>query len=321
MDSKSDKSAKPDFRKAYKKKEATPKISKLVVKEDCELMEFLLDEFPSRSRNKIKSWLRNKNVEVNKQIETNGTHKLLAGDELCIFWGRVYDRKDLKGINILYEDSYLMVIYKPVGLLSITPDDADFESAYSILTDYLKTKDRSGKVYVVHRLDGKVSGVMMFAKDPEIQKKLKDNWKEIVFERKYIAVTSGILQRTEGTVESYLIENKALKVFSTQDSEKGQLAITHYKTLKRRKPYSLMEIVLDTGRKNQIRVHMSDLGQPIVGDAKYDSEENPFKRIGLHAWILGFTHPVTNEVMQFESKIPPEFLKIFENRKSLKLNK
>lgn len=307
-------------KKSFKKKEVPQKITKLTVKEDCDLLDFLMREFPDRSRNKVKSWIKNKNVEVNRKIETVGTRKLVAGDNVEIYWGRIFEGRELKGISIVWEDQHLIVIYKPTGLLSVATDKVGV-TAYSILSEHIKAQNRANRIFIVHRLDRETSGLMMFARSEEVQRILQDNWKEMVFERKYIAVTSGMITRKDGTYTSYLVENKALKVYSTQEPGAGQIAVTHFKTLKRKKPYSLMEIVLETGRKNQIRVHMSDMGQPIIGDKKYGSSDNPFKRIGLHAWILGFTHPVTGEKMRFESDVPPEFLRLFEEKKTLSVKK
>lgn len=277
---------------------------------DVVLLDFLVEKFPDRSRNKLKSWVKHKNVEVNHSCETDPLYKLVAGDKLEVYPGRVFEGRELKGISIVYEDDHLIVIYKPTGLLSVSANKPS-ATAYSLLSDLIKAQNPKNRIFILHRLDRETSGLMMFARNENVQRILQDNWKEMVFERKYIAVTSGVLNRPEGSVTSYLVENKAMTVYSTNDSENGQLAVTHYKTLKRKKPYTLMEIVLDTGRKNQIRVHMSDLGHPIIGDKKYGSSDNPFNRIGLHAWILGFTHPITGEKMRFESNIPSEFLRLF----------
>lgn len=281
------------------------------VDQECGLLEFLLKKFPEKSRNKLKSWLKNKNVEINQTIETSATKKLKPGDKIEIFPGRIYERKDLSGIKIFYEDDFIIVIDKPCGVLSVPAYKEEHTSAYDIMSDYIKKKN-GRKIYPVHRLDGRVSGVMMFALKPEIQAILKDNWKEMVFERKYIAIVSGVIKKKDGTISSYLAENKVYKVYSTNDHEKGKLAITHYKTVKAINNYSLLEVQLDTGRKNQIRVQLSDIGAPIVGDEKYGSHENPIGRIGLHAWILGIVHPVSKEKMRFESKIPDEFQKLFK---------
>jgi 23S rRNA pseudouridine1911/1915/1917 synthase len=304
----------------YKKHEVPQKITSHIVKSECELIDFLMHEYEGRSRNKIKSWIKNKNIEINRKVETIGTRKLVPGDKIDIYWGRIFEGRELKGISIVWEDQHLIVIYKPTGLLSVATDKVGV-TAYSILSDHIKAQNRANRIFIVHRLDRETSGLMMFARSEEVQRILQDNWKELVFERKYIAVTSGMITRKDGTFTSYLVENKALKVYSTLEQGAGQLAITHYKTLKRKKPYSLMEIVLETGRKNQIRVHMSDMGQPIIGDKKYGSSDNPFNRIGLHAWILGFTHPITNEKMRYESDVPPEFLKLFEEKKTLSVKK
>ena len=297
--------------KNYKKKDTLQKITSLKVKEDCELIGFLMNAFPDRSRNKVKSWLRNKNIEVNNKVETTSGRKLVVGDKLDIYWGRIFEGRDLKGIKIVFEDQHLIVIYKPTGLLSVATDKVN-TTAYSKLSDHIKAQDKKNRIFIVHRLDRETSGLMMFARSIEVQQILQHNWKELVFERKYVAVTSGNSKLKDGSITSYLIESKALKVYSTKDEDNGKIATTHYKTLKRKEPYSLMEVVLETGRKNQIRVHLSDLGQNIIGDKKYGSKDSPFNRIGLHAWILGFTHPITNEKMRFETDVPPEFLQLFD---------
>lgn len=309
----SKKSSGDKVKRNYKKKVEPIKQTPFTISEESELIDFLMLKFPTRSRNKIKTWLKNKNVEVNTQIETAYNRQLKKGDKVVVYWGRIFEGRDLKGVKIVYEDQHLIVIYKPTALLSVATDKVNV-TAYSILSDHIKAQDPKNRIFIVHRLDRETSGLMMFARSVEVQQLLQHNWKEMVFERKYIAVTSGPIVREDGTITSYLVESKALKVYSTQDKEKGQIATTHYKTLKRNKPFSLVEVVLETGRKNQIRVHMSDLGMPIVGDKKYGSSESPFNRIGLHAWILGFTHPVTNELMRFESDIPKEFLRLFNEK-------
>jgi 23S rRNA pseudouridine1911/1915/1917 synthase len=299
-------------RKISKGKQTVNPSVKFVADAEVQLLDFLVFKFPDRSRNKLKSWIKHNNCEVNNRTEINPFFKLAPGDRINVYPGRIFKGKELKGISIVYEDAHLIVIYKPTGLLSVSANKPS-ATAYSLLSEHIKAQDPKNRIFIVHRLDRETSGLMMFARNENVQRILQDNWKEMVFERKYIAVTSGVLNRPEGTVTSYLVENKAMTVYSTNDSEKGQLAITHYKTLKRKKPYTLMEIMLETGRKNQIRVHMSDLGHPIIGDKKYGSADNPFNRIGLHAWILGFTHPVTGEKMRFESDIPAEFLSLFKD--------
>lgn len=294
-----------DYRRTQK-----PKVTNLVVKEEIELIDFLMKTFPERSRNKVKSWLRNKTVEVNGMIETIYNRKLLVGDKIAIHWKRIASGRDLKGISIVYEDSDIIVINKPAGMLTVATEKSNV-TAYSILSDHIKAQNPNNKIFIVHRLDRETSGLMMFAKSIEVQDILQHAWKEMIYDRRYVAVTSGEKPVGEGTYQSYLAQNKAYKVYSTKDTENAQLAITHYKTMQTKGHYSMIEIKLDTGRKNQIRVHMSDLGQPIIGDKKYGSTENLFNRIGLHAWILGFTHPRTKEQMHFESNIPNEFLKVF----------
>ncbi len=293
------------------KRTVKPKISNFEITEPCELINFLMKKFPERSHNKVKSWLRNKTVELNGAVVTLYNQKLNVGDKISIHWKRIASGRDLKGITIVYEDSDIIVINKPTGMLSVATDKGG-QTAYSILSAHIKAQDPNNRIFIVHRLDRETSGLMMFAKSEKVQGLLQEDWKTNIYDRRYLAVTSGEKPIGEGTHESYLAQNKAYVVYSTNDGENGQLAVTHYKTLKTKGRYSLIEINLETGRKNQIRVHMSDLGQPIVGDKKYGSKENLFGRIGLHAWILGFTHPCTHEKMHFESNIPNEFLRIFD---------
>jgi 23S rRNA pseudouridine1911/1915/1917 synthase len=162
----------------------------------------------------------------------------------------------------------------------------------------------------VHRLDRETSGLMLFAKSTRVQHLLQDNWKDVIIERSYVALTEGVFKEKEGIVTSYLHENKVFVVYSNQDPEGGKKAITNYKVLKSNQNYSLLEVHLDTGRKNQIRVHMQDLGHPIVKDKKYGSTVNPIGRLGLHSRVLGFIHPITREQHRFVTPIPSSFSKV-----------
>ncbi len=205
-----------------------------------------------------------------------------------------------------------MVIEKEAGILSIATDKELEKTAYSILSRHVKQSNPKNKIFVIHRLDRETSGVMLFAKSREVQEILQTEWKQTIVERTYYAVVEGIPEKKNGTIASWLNENKAFKVFSGQNPEKGHKAITHYKVLKQEKDYSLLEVNLETGRKNQIRVHMQDIGHSIAGDKKYGAKTNPFKRLGLHAGVLSFKHPKTGKVVHFESPVPQKFLKCFK---------
>jgi 23S rRNA pseudouridine1911/1915/1917 synthase len=279
----------------------------LVAKEKCELMTFLLQNLKQKSRDNIKSLLRNKQVLVNGDAVTQFNHLLVAGSTVEVRWSRDAVKGPSRNLNIVYEDDYIIVIDKHSGLLSIATESETHVTAYSILSSYVKKQDPSNKIFIVHRLDRDTSGVMMFARSEKVQAMLQDNWKETVTERKYSAVVEGRVEEKEGKIESYIYESKALMMHTTKDPEKGELAITHFRTIKANDDYSLLEIYLETGKKNQIRLQMKDFGHSIAGDKKYGAHGNPIGRLALHAGVLAFTHPVTKESMRFESKIPAKF--------------
>lgn len=212
-----------------------------------------------------------------------------------------------RGLEILYEDDDIIVIDKPAGLLTVGTATDKTRTVQYILTDYVRKgnpKSRN-RVFVVHRLDQWTSGVLIFARSEEIKMKLQEQWKET--EKKYLAVVHGGLEQKEGIITSYLAENKAYVVYSTTDSAKGKLARTAYKVIKETGNFSLLEINLLTGRKNQIRVHLADKGHPVVGDRKYGKDGDVFKRLALHSKSISFKHPSNGRQMAFESKIPAYF--------------
>jgi len=213
--------------------------------------------------------------------------------------------------EIIYEDKYLIVINKPAGLLSIATKDEKRETAYSYLSEHVKKQRRDNKIFVVHRLDRETSGLLLFAKNEQIKRTLQDSWNNSVIERTYIALVEGQIQKQEGIISSFLYEDRNFIMHSVADSSKGQKAVTRFKVLKSNQNWSLLEINLETGRKNQIRVHMQDIGHSVAGDKKYGALTNPLKRLALHAMKLSFIHPVSNEKMVFETAIPKSFAKIF----------
>ena len=215
----------------------------------------------------------------------------------------------------MYKRQYLIVVEKMQGLLSVSSERQKERTAYHILNEYVqRSAGRNNRVYIVHRLDRDTSGLMMFAKDERTQHTLRDNWHDIVTDRRYVAVVAGDMEKDAGTVMSWLTD-RTLYVYSSPTDDGGQKSITHYRTIKRANGYSLLELNLETGRKNQIRVHMQDLGHPIVGDGRYGLEDvNPIGRLALHAFKLCFYHPVTGELMEFETPYPGEFKKLVLNR-------
>jgi len=284
------------------------------VKEPKGLMEFLAEKMPQASRTKLKSLLSKRIVYVDNVITTQYDFPLQPGMKVQI--SREKNKKEFhnKLLKIVYEDAYLIVVEKMQGLLSVNTERQKERTAYNILTEYVQRSGRQHRLYIVHRLDRDTSGLMMFAKDEQTQHTLRDNWHDIVFDRRYVAVVAGEMEKDEGIVRSWLTD-RTLYVHSNPTDDGGKESITHYRTIKRGNGYSLVELHLETGRKNQIRVHMQDLGHPIIGDGRYGLEEvNPIGRLALHAFKLCFYHPVTGEVMRFETPYPAEFKKLFAKK-------
>lgn len=215
-------------------------------------------------------------------------------------------------LNIVYEDKDIIVIDKKPHLLTISTDNEKEKTLFHQVMLYLKKKNKNNKVFVVHRLDKDTSGLIVFAKSENVKRKLQNNWEDS--KRGYVAVVNGNVSKEKGTIKSYLMETKTLLVYSTNDSKNGKLAITNYEKIMANKLYTMLKINIKTGRKNQIRVHLNDIGHQIVGDKKYGSiKRDPLRRLCLHADYLEFMHPVTGKKMVFETKIPNEFVKICED--------
>jgi len=284
--------------------------TRLTVKEEALLMQFLIDNLRHKSRDNIKSLLRNKQVWVNGQFVTQFNHQLNPGDIVVIKWSPASYGSLSRSLRIVYQDEHLIVVDKFHGLLSIATEGEKQATAYSILSSFVKQQNVTNKIFVVHRLDRDTSGLMMFAKSEEVQALLQSSWKESIVERTYMAVVEGQVEEPEGTISSYIYESKALMMHTTKDKEKGDLAITHYRVIKSKPAYSLVEIKLETGRKNQIRLHMQEIGHSIVGDKKYGATGNPIARLALHASVLTFIHPVTHKKMRFESPLPTKFRRL-----------
>ncbi len=212
-----------------------------------------------------------------------------------------------KGLTILYEDQDIIVVNKINGLLTMGTDNEKEKTAYFLLTDYVKKgNSRSrNRVFIVHRLDRDTSGVLVFAKNEHAKRYLQDNWKE--FSKTYFAVVHGVLSEKEGVITSYLVENKIKRMFSVTDSGKGKFSKTGYKVIKESSKFSLLEINLFTGVKNQIRVHFSEKGHPVAGDKMYGQPDKGIKRLTLHAASLTINHPYSNKTMTFKTEMPGYF--------------
>ena len=295
----------------YFDRKAATKFVDYPVRENDELMSFL-SKHVGGSRTKIKQLLSQRMVYVDKKITTQYNTPLKAGQLV-----QIADRKqkhDFRSqwVKIIYEDAFIIVVEKKNGILTNSQPGSRARTVKDILDEYVKRKSRAFAVHTVHRLDRETSGLLVFAKRRDIQKIFTDNWKEIVQDRRYIAVCEGDMEKDAGTVTSWLMENKMFVVYSSADDNGGQRAVTNYRTIKRKNGYSLVELKLDTGRKNQIRVHMQDLKHPVAGDYKYGAQTDPVGRICLHAFRLEFTHPITREHLKFETEFPKAFMDIIK---------
>lgn len=293
---------------------AASKYMEYVVREDIKLLDFIMKAMNGISRNKAKDILTGHGITVDRKNISQYDYELHPG--MVVRISKHKRNTDLKSnyVKIVYEDKYLVVIEKSVGILSMAAAAQQF-SAKTVLDEYFQRRHFKCTAHVVHRLDRDTSGLMMYAKDMETQRILEDNWQEIVTDRRYVAVVCGKMEKEGGTVTSWLKDNKAYVTYSSPTDNGGKYAVTHYHTLEARERYSLVELKLETGRKNQIRVHMQDLGHPIIGDSKYGNGVDPIGRLGLHAYRLNFFHPITGERMNFETPFPTLFKKLFADKK------
>ena len=280
------------------------------VKSQTKLLDFLFSAMPDRKRTTVKDYLKHRQVMVGQNVTTQFDTELFPGNTVSVNTSREFQTFSHPRIKIVYEDDDILVVNKGYGLLSVGTDSIKEGTAYSILREYLKRKDQRNKILIVHRLDQHTSGLMMFAKNTQAKETMQHNWNNMVLERCYNAIIRGRMEPAEGEIRSYLTENSAHEVYSTQNPEEGQLAVTRYRTVGHRGPYTLLELNLATGRKNQIRVHLKDSGHPIVGDRRYGSDESPIHRLALHARTLRFVHPVTRRDMNFSCPLPASFSKL-----------
>ena len=286
------------------------KIREFPVTKQCALLDFLFEVLKGQSRNSVKSTLSSKRVSVDGAPITQFDFKLYPGDTVIISNNPIRT-KTRSNLPIIYEDDEIIVINKPSGLLSIASDKEKNSTAFRMLSDYVQQKDKHNRVFVVHRLDEDTSGVLMVAKNRETQKAFQDHWNDIVSKRGYYAIVEGQMKDKTGTVTSYLKKNAQNLMYSSKDKN-GQYSITHYRVMKESDKYSLLDVNIDTGRKNQIRVHMGDLGHHIIGDDKYGNPSNPLRRLGLHAYCLELRHPISNKKMRFTAPMPKEFDSLFK---------
>ncbi|MDX6765994.1 MAG: RluA family pseudouridine synthase [Candidatus Methylacidiphilales bacterium] len=282
------------------------------VTESTTLLDHAFAAWPEVKKKQIRTWLKFQALTVNGRPTSQFDHPLVPGDVVAVRSDRYAVPKTLigAGMKAWFEDAHLLVIDKPPDLLSIASMGEQEKTAYFQLTDYLRQGKSQGRerVWIVHRLDKETSGLMVFAKTPEAKDTLQSGWDRV--EKKYEAVIEGRLPQKTGTFDCHLDERNPFKVFVNPPTDFTRHAVTHYQVLAEKGRRSLVELTLETGRRHQIRVHLSDAGCPIIGDEKYGSRTNPAHRLGLHATSLKFPHPATGDWLAFQSPMPKELTKL-----------
>ncbi len=286
------------------------KSSSYTIETKDTLLASLLANFPSKKRKLMKAVLRDRQVSVDGEVTTQFDHALIPGQLIEVLWDKIVQNKHPRELNIVYIDDDLIIINKPSGLLTIATKKGEQNTAYSMLSNYIKLEKPSNKLFVIHRLDRETSGLLMFARSESIKHEIQKTWNTTISQRTYVGVVEGEVKQQQGTITSWLNESKAFIVYSSQKQTIGKKAVTHYKKIQGNSDFTLLQINLETSIKHQIRVHMQDIKHPIVGDIKYGSTINPIKDMGLHAKILTFTHPTTGKECRFDTGVPSKFMKL-----------
>ena len=284
----------------------------LRVEQPAPLLDWLLQHVHHLSRSKVKATLQGRGIRVDGKVVTQFDYPLKAGQKVTV--SRTKQNNSIfknRYVKIVYEDQYLVVSEKNVGVLSMAAGHSSL-NVKAILDDYFKQTRQKCTAHVVHRLDRDTSGLMVYAKDKRTELLLEEDWHNIVYDRRYVAVVSGEMRETDGVIANWLKDNKAYFTYSSPVDNGGKYAVTHFHVLARSPRYSLVEYRLETGRKNQIRVHSADMGHPVCGDVKYGNGDDIIGRLCLHAYILCFYHPITHRRMEFATPIPPAFRTVFK---------
>lgn len=280
---------------------------KIQVPAPMTLSELLLNEFRDASKTTVKKIISHGSVKVNGKMNTNPSAPVTPADQVEYIKQTVQRSKIKAPYPIAYEDQSILVAEKPAGLLTVGDRGLGGTSFYKELLAYVKENSEGReRLYVVHRLDREVSGLLIFTKTEELQQTLKNDWKNT--KKLYYALVEGSPGEDKGTIRSWLSQGNNQKMYSGPISDTAKLAVTHYKVMDRTEGYALLEVELETGRKNQIRVQLAEIGCPVVGDRKYGADETYERRIRLHAFYLAIRHPATGEAMEFKSKMPKAFL-------------
>ena len=279
------------------------------VNEPDTLLPFLLSRVKG-SRNNVKSLLSRRLVAVDGVPVSRFDTPLTPGQQVTILPASA-PRADALPFPLLYEDEHLIVVNKPAKLLSVATDKEKTRTAYHMVTDYVKSRKVGERIFVLHRLDRDTSGVLMFARDAETKELFQSRWNEIVTRRGYLAVVEGVPRPDRDTIRSYLVETDTHLSFSGKPGPNAKEAVTSYQVVKSGNGYALLDISIETGRKNQIRVQMKERGHPVAGDRQYGARTNPIGRLCLHAGELSFVHPATGEPVTFKARMPRDFNRVF----------
>jgi 23S rRNA pseudouridine1911/1915/1917 synthase len=274
------------------------------------LLDRLATIFPDSSKTTLRQMLQSGRVRVNGEVEKDAKRDV-ADDDIVDVVSKAVARQLPPGLTILHEDTDVIVVLKANGLLTVATERERETTAQAYLNAYLGAKRREERIHVVHRLDRETSGVLVFAKNFHARERLKEQFAEHSVERVYVAVVEGVVDPPRGTIRSHLFERPDLKMVSVEPRPEAKLAVTHYRTIQWNEKYSMLEVTLETGRKNQIRAHLSEAGHPVVGDRMYGAATNPIDRLGLHAKLLGFVHPTTGQTLTFSTPLPSSFGKLF----------
>lgn len=283
------------------------------VKEETTLLPFIEKSLDGISHSKAKAILQGGGVRVERKNVTQYDYPLRPGMTVEISKRKKGVQLVSKFVKLVYEDRYICVVEKNIGILSMATDHHQF-CVKTVLDDYFHKSRQNCTAHVVHRLDRDTSGLLVYAKTIEAEQILEHNWRDIVTDRRYVALASGRMEQERGTVKSWLKDNKAYFTYSSPVDNGGKYAVTHFRTLRSNDRHSLVELKLETGRKNQIRVHLQDLKHPVCGDIKYGNGDDPCGRLCLHAFRLDFYHPITREHMHFETPMPKAFLAVFKEK-------
>lgn len=286
------------------------KVKTYVVHHETELLSFLREKMPNQSQHNIRHMIANHQVAVGGAPVSLFKYALYPEDEVTVTWNPIRKR-ERKDLPIIYEDEDIIAIDKPSGLLSVASEREKGKTAYRLVSDYITQKDKNARIFVVHRLDEDTSGVLIFAKSFAVKEALQLHWQEIVTKRGYYAIVEGEDIPEAGRLRDYLTIDDTYTVHVTRDKRKGKLAITNYRKIACKNGLSLLDVAIETGRKNQIRAQLGHIGYYVIGDDRYGEPIDPLGRLGLHAYELSFTNPISKKVYDLKSEMPESFKRLF----------